>query len=278
MHCRLFKNCGPPRSARPETSKGPSCSEIEVIIRDFESGLGVFADDGAFAFRSRRDIELGARILYDHCVRWGMMPHTAGKTVAMYFGQPVVNLVVTAESMRLLQRFYRRCIRIMCRVTPTHSPPHSEASHLDRDTGGKAGHPRHRALCSFEGAEILWARLSYGRRPDGLHHSCSAVGPWMASSLQVDRRTHHSAVQKLLDEVGRSLLEASNKSERHNITRPEALAAQARAASYSPLTAQAAAQTALCCHPRGCIIHITHSWRLGNVGNMHLSGLSQGET
>ena len=31
-----FENCGPPRSARPETSKDPSCSEIEVIIRDFE--------------------------------------------------------------------------------------------------------------------------------------------------------------------------------------------------------------------------------------------------
>jgi hypothetical protein len=55
----------------------------------------VFADDGAFAFgsESKRDIELGARILYDHCARWGMMPHTAGtKTVAMYFGQPVANL------------------------------------------------------------------------------------------------------------------------------------------------------------------------------------------
>ncbi len=52
-----FENCGPPRSARPETSKDPSCSEIEVIIRDFESGPGVFADDGAFAFGSRRDIE-----------------------------------------------------------------------------------------------------------------------------------------------------------------------------------------------------------------------------
>ena len=54
----------------------PSCSEIEVIIRDFESGPGVFADDGAFAFGSGRDIELGARVLYDHCVRWGMMPYT----------------------------------------------------------------------------------------------------------------------------------------------------------------------------------------------------------
>jgi hypothetical protein len=42
-----FETCGPPRSARPASSKEPSCSEIEVIIRDFESGLGrgVFADD-----------------------------------------------------------------------------------------------------------------------------------------------------------------------------------------------------------------------------------------
>ena len=34
-----FESCGQPRSARPETSKEPSYSEIEVIIRDFESGL-----------------------------------------------------------------------------------------------------------------------------------------------------------------------------------------------------------------------------------------------
>ena len=75
---------------------------------------------------------------------------------------------------------------------------------------------------------------------------------------------YDSAVQKLLDELGRSLLEAPNKSQWHNITRPEALAAQARAASR--LTAQVAAQTALCCHQRRCIIHITRSsWRLGNV-------------
>ncbi len=46
---------------------------------------------------------------------------------------------------------------------------------------------------------------------------------------------YDSAVQKLLDEVtvGLSLRvpDAANKSEWHNITRPEALAAQARAAS-----------------------------------------------
>ncbi len=76
----------------PSYQQGVSCSEIESELSYFESGLGVFADDGAFAFGSRRDIELGARILYDHCVRWGMMPHTAGKTVAVYFGQPVADL------------------------------------------------------------------------------------------------------------------------------------------------------------------------------------------
>jgi hypothetical protein len=63
-----------PLAARSRLSSG----------RDFESArgrgglvctLGVFADrdDGAFAFGSGRDIELGARILYDHCVRWGMI-------------------------------------------------------------------------------------------------------------------------------------------------------------------------------------------------------------
>jgi hypothetical protein len=55
---------------------------------------------------------------------------------------------------------------------------------------------------------------------------------------------HDSAVQKLLDEVGLSLLDAAYnlKSEWHNITRPEALAAQARTASRFP--AQVAAQRA----------------------------------
>jgi hypothetical protein len=38
---------------------------------------------------------------------------------------------------------------------------------------------------------------------------------------------YDSAVQKLLDEAGLSLLDAANKSEWHKITRPEALAAQA---------------------------------------------------
>ena len=49
---------------------------------------------------------------------------------------------------------------------------------------------------------------------------------------------YDSAVQKLRGEVGLtgtgSLLDAANKSEWHNITRPEALAAQARAASAGP--------------------------------------------
>jgi hypothetical protein len=103
-----------------------------------------------------------------------------------------------------------------------HSPSHSEASHLDRGTGGEAGHPRHQALCSFEGAEILRARLSYGRRPDSI--SSAKVLQWVVDGKQPSGKIkvlvyilYDSAVQKLLDEVGLSLLDAANKSEWHNI-------------------------------------------------------------
>ncbi len=68
---------------------------------------------------------------------------------------------VSAENMRLLQRFHRKCIHKG--HVQGHSPPHSEASHLGRGTGGEAGHPRHQALCSSADAEILRARPSYGR-------------------------------------------------------------------------------------------------------------------
>ena len=57
----------------------------------------------------------------------------------------------------------------------------------------------------------------------------------MASSLQVKSRSFTIPLYRraLLDEVGLSgLLDAANKREWHNITRPEALAAQARAASF----------------------------------------------
>ncbi len=70
-----------PHAPGPESNRDPAYTFTAA-----------FADDGAFAFGSRRDVELGARILYDHCVRWGVMPHTAGQTVTMHFGQPVANL------------------------------------------------------------------------------------------------------------------------------------------------------------------------------------------
>ena len=88
-HCKIPGN----KKADELAARGNAnlSSEMEVIIRDFESSQDVLADGGAFAFCSRRHIEVGARILYDHCVSWGMMPHPAGKTVAMYSGRPVVD-------------------------------------------------------------------------------------------------------------------------------------------------------------------------------------------
>ncbi len=114
-----------------------------------------------------------------------------------------------------------------------HSPPsHSEASHLDRGAGGEAGHPRHQALCSFEGAETPRAghvsRMDADWTPSLLQRCWVVDGKQPSGKIKV---LYDSAVQKLLDEVGLSLLDAANKSEWHNITRPEALAAQARAAS-----------------------------------------------
>jgi hypothetical protein len=68
---------------------------------------------------------------------------------------------------------------------------HSEAPHLDRGTGGEAGHPRHQALCSFEGAEIPRARFSYGRRPDSISPAALLArgGGWQVLSLQVKSRS-----------------------------------------------------------------------------------------
>jgi hypothetical protein len=68
--------------------------------------------------------------------------------------------VVTAENMRLLQRFHMKCIRIMCRVTRHHTRKHR----ISTGTRGEG----HQALFSFEGAEIPRARPSYGRRPDSV--------------------------------------------------------------------------------------------------------------
>jgi hypothetical protein len=84
-----------------------------------------------------------------------------------------------------------------------------------------------------------------------------------------------SAIQKLLDEVGLSLLDHAahwqlvnnlkGDSEWHNITRPEVCSGSHGIQVSSPHCRP----TARCCHKEGCIIHITSSWRLGNgVGNM----------
>jgi hypothetical protein len=89
---------------------------------------------------------------------------------------------------------------------------------------------------------------------------------WVVDGKQPSGKTkdlNDSALHTLLGELGLSLLDASNKSERHNITSLEALAASAA----SRLPAQVAAQrpTAV---TKGSCIYITRSWRLGIVGKM----------
>ena len=85
------------------------------------------------------------------------------------------------------------------------------------------------------------------------------------------RSMRYDDEQKLLDELGLSLrvlqVDAANlnKSEWNNITRPETLRCYSRGIQANSASCRS---TALCCHQRGCIIHITSSWRLGIVGNM----------
>ena len=58
---------------------------------------------------------------------------------------------------------------------------------------------------------------------------------WVVDGKQPSGKTkvlYDSAVQKLLDEVGLSLLDAAKKSEWHNITRPEALSSLLRLARH----------------------------------------------
>ncbi len=79
-----------------------------------------------------------------------------------------------------------------------------------------------------EGAEILTkgTGTSFVWTQTGLYLPCGAVGWWMASSLQVKPRSFTiPSCAEAVDEVGLSHLDAANKSEWHNITRPEALAA-----------------------------------------------------
>ena len=130
--------------------------------------------------------------------------------------------VVNAENVRLLQRFHRKCIRIMCRS-------------LAITLGSITSRPRNwrRSWASTTSGTMFirgcrdTSGTSFVRTQTGLHLSCSAVGWCIASSLQVKPRSFTIPLY-------RSCLT------RHNITKLEALAAQARAASG--FSAQVAAQ------------------------------------
>jgi hypothetical protein len=95
--------------------------------------------------------------------------------------------VVSAENMRLLQRFHRKCIRIMCRVTRHHTRKHHiSTEELEAKLGiHDIRHYVHSRVLRFLGHVFRMDAAA----ETGLHLSCSAVGWWMASSLQVKPRS-----------------------------------------------------------------------------------------
>ena len=115
-----------------------------------------------------------------------------------------------------------------------------------------------------------WTPRGFVRTPSLLQRC------WVVDGKQPSGKTkdlYDSAVQKLpvLDEPGLSLRDASNKSEWHNMTRSEALAA--RAASRLP--AQVAAQRTSASPKR---LHHPHNAQLAPRYRRQHANLSPGET
>ena len=126
----------------------------------------------------------------------------------------------------------------MCRVTRHHTRKHHISTRTE-ELEAKLGihdirHYVHSRVLRYLVVLLLTKGTSFVWTQTGLHLFCSAVGWWMASSLQVKPRSFTIPLYKsCLTRWGSASLMplASNKSEWHNITRPEALAAPARAAS-----------------------------------------------
>ena len=115
----------------------------------------------------------------------------------------------------------------MCRVARHHTRKHRiSTEELEAKLGiHDIRHYVHSRVLRYLGHVL---RMDADRTPSLLQRCWVVDGKQPSGKIKV---LYDSAVQKLLDEVGLSLLDAANKSEWHNITRPEALAAQARAAS-----------------------------------------------
>jgi hypothetical protein len=143
--------------------------------------------------------------------------------------------VVGAENMRLLERFHRKCIqlsnnltlkfvRIMCRVTRHHTRKHHiSTEELEAKLGiHDIRHYAHSRVLRYLGHVF---RMDADRTPSLLQRCVVVDGkqPSGKTNLKV-RVPCDSAVQKLLGEVRLGLLDAANKSEWHNITRPVTVA------------------------------------------------------
>ncbi len=134
----------------------------------------------------------------------------------------------------------------MCRVTRHHTRKHhisTDSEELEAKLGIHDIRVRHYVHSRVLGYLGHVFRMDADRTPSLLQRCWVVDGKQPSGKIKVLCDSAQAVlVQKLLDEVGLSLLQvdAANKSEWHNITRPEALAAQARAASGG--SAQAAAK------------------------------------
>jgi hypothetical protein len=166
-----------------------------MLSKNFDDSVTIMAHDHDGRFMARIRLERIALTKLHKAIFGTRRVALESKKIAyeslvlslLLYGSECWPGVVSAENTRLLQRSLPQ--EVHSGHVQGHSPSHSEseASHLDRGTGppppgGEAGHPRHQALCSFEGAEILRARrFSLGRRPDSISPAALLGGGWQAA-------------------------------------------------------------------------------------------------
>ena len=223
------------------------------------------------------------------------MPHTAGKTVAMYFGQPVVNLreflpdeaippikmgdgeaPVVQEFKYLgsmLSNNFDDSVTIMARIRLARIA----FTKLQKAIFGTRRVALESKKIAYE--SLVLSLLLYGsecwvvnaenmRLLQRFHRKCIRI---MCRVTRHHTRKHHISTEELEAKLGihdiRHYVHSRVLRYLGHVFRMDA--------DRTPSLLQrcwvvvSCRQTALCCHQRGCITHITSSWRLGNgVGNM----------
>jgi hypothetical protein len=152
-----------------DSEDGRSAPALRCIPTEDRIAFGTDSDDSVtimarmrlsrIIFTKLYSGEAGGAAIYESCIR-------VARCFASFVWSPRGSecWAVNPESLRLLQRFRGKCIRIMCRVTRCHT--HSETSHLDRCTSrgevGFCGRPSTSGIIGVPPWGVPWQGHCHG--------------------------------------------------------------------------------------------------------------------